>query len=145
VPCAYSMDLWVCKAVSTRMPVTRFRTIILIILGAVCVWPLVGCDAYMRLDVTVRDRSGVGLKDAAVRVTIAKDGRELWREVTADHGSVQVGSTYGFRSGPRLLTVDKDHYKTFSAAFDPRPEYTCEILLRSEAEVESSSGSCVPR
>ena len=122
---------------------TRFRSVILIILAVA--WPLVACDAYMKLDVTVRDRSGVGLKDAAVRVAIAKYGRELWREVTADHGSVQVGSTYGFRSGPRLLTVDKDHYKTFSAAFDPRPEYTCEILLRSEAEVESSSGNCVAR
>jgi len=99
----------------------------------------------MTLDVTVRDRSGVGLKDAAVRVAIAKGGRELWPEVTSDHGSVQVDSAYGFGSGRRLLSVDKDHYKTFSAALDPRRGYTCEILLRSEAEVESSSGSCTAR
>ena len=127
------------------MPARRFRTVILIIVGVLSPLAFVACDAWMTLDVTVRDRSGVGLKDAAVRMAIAEGGRELSREVTSDHGSVQVGSTYGFGSGPRLLSVDKDHYKTFSASLDPRRGYTCEILLRSEAEVESSSGRCAER
>jgi hypothetical protein len=127
------------------MPARRCRTVILVVLGVLSPLGLVGCDAWMTLDVTVRDRSGVGLKDAAVRVTIAKAGRELSRDITSDHGSVQVDSAYGFGSGPRALIVDKDHYKTFSAALDPRRRYTCEILLRSEAEVESSSGSCAAR
>ena len=135
--------LWGWQA--AKMPARRFRTVILIILGVLSPLMLVGCDARMSLRVTVRDRSGVELKDVAVRVAIAKDGRELWREITPDDGSVQVDSTYGFRSGPRLLIVDKDHYKTFSAALDPRREYTCQILLRSEAEVDSSSGSCAAR
>jgi hypothetical protein len=90
--------LWGWQA--AKMPARRFRTVILIILGVLSPLVLVGCDAWMTLHVTVRDRSGVGLKDAAVRVAIAKDGRELWREITPDDGSVQVGSTYGFRSGP---------------------------------------------
>jgi hypothetical protein len=130
---------------AATMPARRLKTVILIIAGVLSPLALVGCDAWMTLDVTVRDGSGVGLKDAAVRIAIAEGGRELSREVTSDHGSVQVGSTYGFGSGPRLLIVDKDHYKLFSVALDPRREYTCEILLRSEAEVESSSGNCAAR
>ena len=121
----------------------RFKGVILVIMGVACA--TVACDANMNLEIMVRDRSGAGVSDATVRIAIAKDGRELSRELTSGRGSIEVGSSYGFRSGGRLLTVDKEHYKRFSATLDPRSAYTCEILLRSEADAELSGGTCVAR
>jgi hypothetical protein len=123
--------------------VPRFKGVILVIMGVACA--TVACDAFMSLDIMVRDRSGAGLSDATVRIAIAKDGRELSRDLTSGHRPIEIGSSYGFRSGRRVLTVDKEHYKRFSATLDPRSAYTCEILLRSEADAELSSGTCVAR
>jgi hypothetical protein len=99
----------------------------------------------MQVDVTVKEGTGVELNDATVRLAIAQDGRELWAERTSGEGSVQLGSSYGFGSGRRLLTVDKDQYKRFSAALDPRSAYAREIVPRAETDSELSGGTCVEK
>jgi hypothetical protein len=65
---------------------------------------LVSCDAYMKLDVMVQDRSGTALEGATVLVAIARDGRVLSEEITSGRGSAKIESNYGPGSGPRSLT-----------------------------------------
>ena len=101
-----------------------------------------GCDAFMRINAIVKDPSGAPIEDATVALSIIKTKRKLGSDKTSSEGLAQHGSVYGFRSGPRLLTVTKAGYKPFETSLEPKREYTCHVVLNPEAKDGSSSGSC---
>jgi hypothetical protein len=116
------------------------RSIVLMTVSATL--PLFGCDKFMRLDVRVADGAGAPLAGATMRVVIARDGREILRAPTSEQGVVGGTTAYGFRSGPRTLSISKEDHKPFTVSVEPSPRYICYIVLRPEAAPESSSGRC---
>jgi hypothetical protein len=103
---------------------------------------LVACDKFMRLDVSVTTSSGAAVAGASVQVAITKDGRELSRKETSERGVVTGASSYGFRSGPRTLTISKRGYKTFAVILAPHTRYSCHVVLVREVDTGQSTGRC---
>ncbi len=114
----------------------------LVVITLTAAWATVGCDAFMRLRVTVTDTSGVPVPASQATVTLPGD-RELADGLTSDLGLVELTSAYGFRSGARALQVGKVGYKSYSLHIEPRPGYRCEVVLAPEATAGLSTGKCV--
>jgi carboxypeptidase family protein len=103
---------------------------------------MVGCDKYLAITGRVTDGAGAALDGVQITLTRPSGGVPA-QETSSSDGAFRIGGTYGFGSGPRLLSAAKPGFRELRIEVEPAPNYSCESTLRTDAEARESTASCI--